>query len=1438
MIRAIKEIGFGPGTAKSYATLSNATVSLTDMGDRTITAQVKIDGDIVPQFQGWELEFRGERFVLPNNIPPASKDNSTRCSVADLTFYSWATEQLKRYFFVQMASTDPENPKANIVADKYEASLRLSISDFVAAFNKVLDYYFEGQIVMDLYDGGEDYPDDVVDVEISHNKIWEVLTQSMYDKYGYRWTIEYDETDSKYHIRVNYPSEEVDHIFQYGYDGGLIRFERQIPDDEIKNIILGRGGEKNLPYRYFKRQDEHNPEWTADPDAIPELENIYFDRLRDINFRWYVRGWMTNTRRRLWPGDSVKNYDPESVPEEYRFAYVKGHEDEQFNPVEYVKDDESILRYGERWGYRDDDDDVYPTIQGIEVDPLGRIDEAVDVSEIVTDDVEAAKANASTVSNLEINSSIQRSLTNTYYTHNKYDLTYSKSFRVPEGMTGRLSYQFYCAGNDGWGGHTETVNTANSYIKAVSITGGGAEYPSSSIPPGLYYFKAHIELNFYKEYVSVDFGINQLKLHLNAVDDEAWKPTFDIWVKDIWGTRESRPASESDSSYSRRVWEPILGDKVGNAAKLVFSTGAMAVSSDYEFIIADYPVVDRTKTINGVPSEWRISLRKSDAEFDATGLWIPNAQSAQPVAGDKFFFTGIDMPFAYVEWAEEKLNSKKTEELSGTKEPKPTWVIGIDKVRAHTLEEGDYGELLADKFAAGAKLTIKDKRYTNNESLTLHAQSVTYTWQDGTVLVPDIEVVLSDEVVSQTGPIAALAYQIRRLTPGAEQQLSEAIYAKKIGGEQTINAPTAFGSLLKSDDFLQGGVGGSGWGLYRNGEGESILEVDRIMARRGVEAASIVANQVTYVGGKQIRSAASMVVDGVIETDDGYQCFFDQRHGTVANLFKVNDIAMGQSYDPENNETKYFRRLVTEVGENYIVLSKTAASGTGVPADGDTVVQFGNTTDPARQFVIISDVIGGGYEQMLSGLNSVSASGDEYYFAGTKYSSNTEFIGLLDKDGKSLLDSDEKILGFEGPVIYTSPRWFVGNAAGDYAKWEDGALTVRGRIYVRKSGESTYNDLDGYLDEVDYLQGALAEDSGNITTIAGGLVLSKIIGVVGDVYGSTGLVAALNSSSLGQDATHGTLMIFAGANGAQNASTAKFRVYSDGAIFGTSGVIGGWSLGENRLVSSVDANKDNLQMTLNGYSGGLIEIKNDSRIITQVDGNEYATQAEVIDTTSTLNVGGANVMSRSITAPSSYEFSFGFSNTIAAFTLTRPKAIEFTSAKFQFMLNLSEETSHLSSITIQLKSASSPDVLYEYTKTYPTGSGVIPSDQFYFETPVGSIETLDLPAGAHQIYVAVVITVDSYITGNTLIADCTFLHDQTANFIFNQKINRFFGNGIAIADAGNNYFMSAVFSNVMQIKGESGNAGIDIYNGQMKIKLNGVWYTCLRGSDGHLILST
>ena len=334
MIPGIQEVNF-----PQYATLSNATATFVDMGERTISTDVKIDGDVVPNFEGWELTFRGERFVLNVKDPQAVKDNSSIRSTVSLIFHSWPVLQLKRFFMFTVQTT----ATGQVTADKYNASVMLSLTDFCALMNQVLTYYFHGKIYIDLATG---VTSEAALMEINYAYIWDVI-QKIFETYSVKWRIEYVSNTDSYAIRVGYEDAVIDdHDFEYGFEGGLMRFERQVQDEDIRNILLGRGGTQNVPYRYFKDTDPQNPDWAADPDYVPELANVYFDRIRDANFRRYIQGWRTNPLGAL---GAIDTYDATRAQTDW--AYEKGHTDTAFDPVEYVKDDESILKYGERWGH-------------------------------------------------------------------------------------------------------------------------------------------------------------------------------------------------------------------------------------------------------------------------------------------------------------------------------------------------------------------------------------------------------------------------------------------------------------------------------------------------------------------------------------------------------------------------------------------------------------------------------------------------------------------------------------------------------------------------------------------------------------------------------------------------------------------------------------------------------------------------------------------------------------------------------------------------------------------------------------------------------------------------------------------------------------------------------------------------------------------------------
>ena len=1172
MIKDIQELNF-----PSYATLSSATVTLNDMGDKTISTQVKIDGSLAPDFSyDWEVEFQGERYIHPLREPQASKGNESMCSVIDLTFYHKTIYDLKRYFFVEMASTIA----GTAIADKYIASLTVNLKDFCANFQNVLDYYFEGEITINLNPDWV-YAEEPSFVEINYSHIWDVLLK-IHEVYGVRWHLDGNT------IFIGYPTEEVAHIFEYGFEGGLLKVERQVQSADICNSLLGRGGEKNLPYRYFKdaSKDAQGNEWKADPDWIPELASVNFTNLRGKTFRDYIKGW----KAQRYGGT------PMSEPtEEYNRGYAdsaKSEDGKYFNPIEYVEDKDSIEKYGLLQNGLDNVEDIFPTIQDVEVDGIGRVDEIVGAEQVIIDEatsdytpksvtmsiddtftgdqIEATNVeneyilrsdtihqfNEGSVGYIMSNPSFKTTFYIAYFDLQTLqfktesgeldtDLLYYKVFDVdnnsylkdivsiPSGIRFKVEYKVrikphslgsasvtssYIFISSNWsmssrpfaGEILENLNTdgtrksvtiavPSKETKSVTIQSDTFTIPedgatnidvpvsintdlegeglyewkrdieavntetnevvtSINIPQGTYYLRVKVEITNNSDY-AYDYKVELLPSYiLYPTDSEEFKPTFDIWVKNIWNT--SRNAGESDQAYADRVWLPILGDREGNEAKVVFTTGWLSGHSDWEFKIHDFAYAGGEGVeYNGVKAEWRLTLVKSEAEIEATGKWIPSTMQ-QASVGDHFFFIGIDMPHQYVLWAEERLDDYKRDTLLDTAHIKPTWVVQTDKVRLNQLQEGE-SELLLNAFKVGNSIRLADTRFVEGADEKLYLQSITYTWGADTLLLPNVEVVLSDKIATVSNPVQQIQGEIDTLTKqvGSLSNMQQVIrvigdklYLRKDGIEELCKSPVEFLQTIASKGFRQGIAGGKGWSVYTDANGNATIECDVVKARQDLQVNNIVANQVTAVGGKQIESAASITCTKVEDIDSGYKCYFDQKQGSVVNLFKVNDIALSQVFSPDNSEVKHYKRVVIAVDNNSITLSKTQVDGDGMPQEGDVIVHYGNTTDTNRQYVIIRDVIGGGYERMLSDLNSVSSSGVEYYFAGR----------------------------MEGDT----PRWFVGDKAKQYIEYKDGVLTINANVTLGATSDlSQVEQFNSVKASVDNLTNASVFTSADLPTL-------------------------------------------------------------------------------------------------------------------------------------------------------------------------------------------------------------------------------------------------------------------------------------------------------------------------------------------------------------------
>lgn len=267
-------------------------------------------------------------------------------------------------------------------------------------------------------------------------------------------------------------------------------------------------------------------------------------------------------------------------------------------------------------------------------------------------------------------------------------------------------------------------------------------------------------------------------------------------------------------------------------------------------------------------------------------------------------------------------------------------------------------------------------------------------------------------------------------------------------------------------------AGSTGAQVAVKADGTSLAEFDYITIRRAADFRSITIHELRYIGGELAITPAAMQVskverlgtDGNVVADDvepdKFKCYFDTSDSKgekkVYNEFVVGDQARCQQFgiDAGTHEfvkTKYYWRLVVEVGENYIVLSNTDKDKltTSEPSVNDNIVQLGyryEGQDNRQAAIILSATANDAPSQKFyQGINDYSLDHvvkDEGYDAATGlFHCNIygdSYTG--DKEGKSFFqyDSKKKEATFKGKMIFNSESQLPdGSSVNDIAKKDD-----------------------------------------------------------------------------------------------------------------------------------------------------------------------------------------------------------------------------------------------------------------------------------------------------------------------------------------------------------------------------------------------------------------
>lgn len=486
------------------------------------------------------------------------------------------------------------------------------------------------------------------------------------------------------------------------------------------------------------------------------------------------------------------------------------------------------------------------------------------------------------------------------------------------------------------------------------------------------------------------------------------------------------------------------------------------------------------------------------------GIVMPNASAGfKPQKGDLFVITGIKPPKVLVTAAEKRLDDALIKHMSENNTDQFNYSVKFSRI--FLQENPDF----ASKLNENAKLSIQiqgdSDRDGNLVSHEVFVSNYSVKVDNDELAEVEVELVNSLEVTkSDTKQIidAVKGETVKSLsnmvggsnTNSFNASITDKMYLSKLK-DDTSNGKITFikgliskalaklASLFVSGNTQLGENGtqttfgsyapdASGASISVAEDGTSLAEFDYITIRRAADFRSITIHELRYIGGELAITPAAMQVskverlskDGNVVADDvepyKFKCYFDASDSKgekkVYNEFMVGDQARCQQFgiDAGTHEfvkTKYYWRLVVEVGDDYIVLSNTDKDKltTSEPSVNDNIVQLGyryEGQDNRQAAIILSATANDAPSQKFyQGINDYSLDHvvkDEGYDAVTGlFHCNIygdSYTG--DKEGTSFFqyDSKKKEATFKGKMIFNSESKLPdGSSVNDIAKKDD-----------------------------------------------------------------------------------------------------------------------------------------------------------------------------------------------------------------------------------------------------------------------------------------------------------------------------------------------------------------------------------------------------------------
>lgn len=598
-------------------------------------------------------------------------------------------------------------------------------------------------------------------------------------------------------------------------------------------------------------------------------------------------------------------------------------------------------------------------------------------------------------------------------------------------------------------------------------------------------------------------------------------------IEDIIFLDEVYPRTEcvvgTVGSYTSTIEDEETQETVTQTFYYVTDTSGLVFDESYIIDGEELRLVFQSGLLNGM--DFGVTFHKAGTSLgsvtlesdvyeivanDNYGRTLPD-ETLKPTTGDKFILYGWDSTkitdLGLVSNAEQELRDKT-----------------VDCVKKMMVDDGTYNTTLASSWV---KENMISRTFDIGQRIELVNKSFFETSRISRVIGLEIKLDLPyDAPVYTIGEstaysrIGELENKVDNLTYKGQTYTSggrKGVYIIRTNDSTAPSNSNVFSALrslamfLRKDiadtaneliTFLKGlliGKNGSGITVLENGMSQAVVDYLYVKVKAVFDELEV--KKKTYVGGEQVISHAGMKCNRVDELDDVYRCYFKEEEDgiEIENQFTPGSLAIAQECNIKTGVShhvgnRYYWRLVTAVGENYIDLSKTVCDPNvenDVPVAGDDIVGLGHKTDITRQAAII-----------LSSVNEVSPSIIMY-----------QGINDFTLTGKDVISFDfDRSTGKARMKVYGDT--YIGDKdRTTYMEYtQDKGVDIKGMFHIEQ-GSTGWRNMEGLPDEIQAAADLAQEAKDAIDNAAVGSVnLLRNSGFTGD-YETEDLSAATELSA-------------------------------------------------------------------------------------------------------------------------------------------------------------------------------------------------------------------------------------------------------------------------------------------------------------------------------------